>query len=77
MQHNNNNKMHNSIILSTYLFGSVYIFSKSLQLLNQTSLEKDKIPLIVINGTSFIISGYILFTGYKLLNLPQFMFSSK
>jgi uncharacterized protein with PQ loop repeat len=76
LQHNNN-KMYNHIILSASLFGSVYIFSKSLQLLNQTSLEKDKVPLIVINGTTFIISGYILFTGCKLLNLPQFMFSNK
>lgn len=52
--------MYNYIILSSCLFGSVYICSKSLKLINNTLLEK-KIskPLIILNGTIFIISGSI------------------
>ena len=57
--------MYNYIILSSCLFGSVYIFSTSLQSINRTFLENKKIPnnLIIINGLTFIISGYVFLYG--------------
>ena len=53
--------MYNSIILSSCLFGSVYIFSTSLQSINRSFLENKKIPnnLIIINGLTLIISGSV------------------
>ena len=44
--------MYNSIILSSCLFCSVYIFSTSLQSINRSFLENKKTPnnLIIING---------------------------
>ncbi len=59
--------MYNSIILSSSLFGSIYLFSKSLELINKSLLEKKKIPyqLIFINGFTFIISGSIFFLNLK------------
>ena len=53
--------MYNSIILSSCLFGSVYIFSTSLQSINRFFLENKKIPnnLIIINGLTLIISGSV------------------
>lgn len=62
--------MYNSIILSSCLFGSVYIFSKSLELINISLLEYNKTPhkLILINGLSFMISGSIFIYNFKLLN---------
>jgi hypothetical protein len=54
--------MYNSIVISSCLFGSVYIFSKSLNLINELFLlENKKIPhtLILINSLTFVISGSI------------------
>ena len=53
--------MYNSIILSSCLFGSVYIFSKSLEAINKSFLENKKIPnkLFIINGLTCIISGSV------------------
>jgi len=53
--------MHNSIILSSCLFGSVYIFSKSLETINMSFLENKKLPnrLIIINGLTCIVSGSV------------------
>jgi hypothetical protein len=50
--------MYKSIILSSCLCGSVYIFSKSLEFLNK-SLENDKkwSYKVVINGLTFIVTG--------------------
>jgi hypothetical protein len=61
-----NNKMYNYIILSSSLFGSVYLFSTSLKLINRTLLENKKIPhtLILINGLTFGFSGSILLYLY-------------
>ena len=61
------NKMYNSIILSSCLFGSVYIFSKSLELINKSHCENKKIPhkLIVINSLIFVISGSIFAYSFK------------
>ena len=65
--------MSNSIILFSSLFGSVYLMSVSLGLLNRLLLENEKIPrkLIIINGLTFVVSGYI-FIGVSLSNLSHF-----
>lgn len=60
--------MHNSIILSSCLFGSVYLFSKSLELINRPFSENKKIPheLMLINSLTFCISCFVcLYTGFK------------
>ena len=59
--------MYNSIILSSCLFGSVYIFSTSLQLINRSFLENNKTSnnLIIINGLTFIISGSVFLYGIR------------
>jgi hypothetical protein len=61
--------MYNSIILSSYLFGSVFLFSKSLELINRSLLENKKIPhkLILINGLTFILSGSVIIYSFILL----------
>jgi hypothetical protein len=53
--------MYNRIILSSCLFGSVYLFSKSLQLINRQLLEGKKIPrsLLIMNGIILMTSGAI------------------
>jgi hypothetical protein len=53
--------MSNSIILSSCLFGSVYIFSKSFESINMSFSENKKIPnkLIVVNGIICLISGSV------------------
>jgi hypothetical protein len=55
--------MYNSIILSASLFGSVYLFSKSLQLINKSFLENRKIPqeVFLINGVTFVASSSIFY----------------
>jgi hypothetical protein len=54
--------MFESIILSSCLFGSFYLFSLSLGLINNSFLEYKKIPneLIIINGSIFLLSGSII-----------------
>ena len=58
--------MYNSIILSCCLFGSVFLFSKSLELINMSLLENKKIPhkLILINGLTFVTSGSIIIYSF-------------
>lgn len=53
------------VVLSSCLFGSVYICSKSLHLMNQAYLENKKIPnkLMIINGLTFIFSGSVFIYG--------------
>ena len=60
--------MYNSIILSSCLFGSFYICSKSLELINTSLLENKKIPrkLILINGLTFVLSGSIIIYSFAL-----------
>ena len=55
--------MYNSIILSSCLFGSVNVFYKSLELINRTVLENRLVPykLILLNGLTFCMSGFIFF----------------
>lgn len=61
--------MYNPIILSATLFGSIYLCSTSLILINKSHLEDKKISnkLIALNSLTFVISGSIfLFTSLKL-----------
>ena len=59
--------MYKSIVLSSCLFGSVYIYSKSLELINKSFLENKKISnkLMIINGLTCIISGSIFLYGIR------------
>ena len=59
--------MYNSIILSSCLFGSIYIFYILLQLINRFFLENKKISnnLIIINGLTLIISGSVFLYGIR------------
>ncbi len=66
--------MHNAIILSSCLFGSVYLSSISLKLINNLFLENKKIPykLIIINGLTFLSSASIfLYTFHFLTNYKK------
>jgi predicted alpha/beta superfamily hydrolase len=67
--------MNNHIILSSSLFGSIFIFSTSLILTNRALLEYKKIPngVFIINGLTMLVSGsiivyYNIFHGFKMLN---------
>jgi hypothetical protein len=58
--------MYNSIILSSCLFGSIYLCSTSLILINQGLLQNNKIPnkLIILNSFMFVAFGSIfLYNG--------------
>ena len=54
--------MHKSIILASHIFGSYYLFYKSLELINKSYLENEKIPtkLIILNGSVLLLSGYLI-----------------
>jgi hypothetical protein len=60
--------MQNSIILSHILFGSVFLFSRSLELLNKTMSDNKKTQwkLFLINGSIFVASGTILMYSFNL-----------
>jgi hypothetical protein len=66
--------MYKSIILSSFLFGSFYLFSISQGLLNKALLENKKIPykLIIINGLTYLFSGSIVLYNFSLLNSFHF-----
>jgi hypothetical protein len=66
--------MYNSIILSSCLFGSVYLCSTSLVLINKSFLSNKKIPneLIIINGLTFLISGFVIIYSVNLIKLSYF-----
>ena len=62
--------MNNSIILSSCLFGSVYLTSKSLELINRCSLAYDKkMPreLIILNGFALVASSSVFVGSFALL----------
>ena len=63
--------MYNSIILFSCLFGSVYIFSTSLQAINSSFLENKKIPnnLLIINGLTLIMSGSVFLYGITYIKI--------
>jgi hypothetical protein len=54
--------MYKSIILSACLFGSFYLCSISLSLINKSYLENVELPkeLIIINGLTFLVSGLVV-----------------
>ena len=63
--------MYNSIILCSSLFGSVYLMSISLGLINNSLLENKKIvmhKLIIINGLTYLVSSSIVLYNFSLLN---------
>ena len=70
-------KMINHIILSTSLFGSVYLFSISLILTNRALLGYKKIPkeVFIINGLTMLAYGSIFVYNFTLLNSHHFKFS--
>lgn len=59
----------NYIILSTGLFGSVYLCSTTLTLINMTYIENKKMPneLIVLNWLTFIITGSLVICTFEAL----------
>lgn len=63
--------MYNSIILSSCLFGSVYIFSTSLQAINRCFLENKKIlnNLLILNGLTLIMSGSVFLYGITYIKI--------
>ena len=66
--------MYNHIILFSSLFGSVYLFSKSLELINRSNLENKRMihKLILINGLTFMFSGSIILYSLNFINLTHF-----
>ena len=68
------NTMDNHIILSSCLYGSVFLFATSLTLINKALLEDKKIPkeLYIINGLTMFISGSIVVYNFSLLNSCKF-----
>jgi len=66
--------MREHIIVSSCLFGSVYLFSKSLDLLNRTLLENNKMPnnLIMLNGLTFLMSGSVVVYTFSLFRFLRF-----
>jgi hypothetical protein len=63
--------MYNSIILSSCLFGSFYLFSQSLEFINRLQLENKQLPykLILINGFTVILSGSVIIYGFTPLKI--------
>jgi hypothetical protein len=59
----------NNIILSAGLFGSCYLFGKSLQLINESLLHNKNIPteLHVLNILTFMLSGSVVAANYCVL----------
>ena len=62
--------MHNSIILSSCLFGSVYLNVKSIEQINMLFLQKKSIPnrLIILNSLCFTFSSLNFYMIFLLLN---------
>ena len=57
-------KIYDSIIISSCLFGSVYIFSSSLQLINKSYLvNKNLVMLNTLNTLVTVVSGSIFIYG--------------
>jgi hypothetical protein len=71
---NTMNTMNNHIILSSCLYGSVFLFATSLILTNKALLKDKKIPkeLYIINGLTMLGFGSIVIYNFSLLNLSHF-----
>lgn len=54
--------MYKNTILYCYLFGSIYLFSTSLLVINMSLLQNKKIPnkLCIINGLTFFVFGSLV-----------------
>jgi hypothetical protein len=64
-----------SIILSAGLFGSIYLCSTTLTLINMSYIENKKMPneLIILNGFTFIMTGsLVIYTFAALRRLTPF-----
>ncbi len=61
--------MYNSILVSSCLFGSIYLCSKSLKLINQALLQN---KLIIINVLTFVISTSMFVYNFSLVNWSYF-----
>ena len=63
--------MNNFIILSSCLFGSFFLLSKSLEFVNRSFLEDKKIPheLLLINGVIIGTSGSIIIYSFAVMGL--------
>ena len=63
--------MINHIILSSCLYGSIFLFTISLGLTNKALLENKKIPkeLYIINGLTMLASCSIIIHNFSLLNI--------
>jgi hypothetical protein len=68
--------MNNHIILSSCLYGSIFIFTISLTLTNNALLKNKKISkeLYIINGLTMFASGSIVIYNFSLLNFSHFKF---
>ena len=66
--------MYNHIILTSSLFGYIFLFSTSLILTNRAILEDKKIPngVFIINGLTMLVSGSIIVYNFSLLNSSHF-----
>ena len=62
--------MYNSIILSSCLFGSVYIYVKSIKQINMLFLQKKTISnrLIILNSVCFTFTSLNFYMIFLLLN---------
>jgi hypothetical protein len=64
--------MYNSIVVSSCLFGSIYIFSKTLIQINKLLLlnyKKINYDLLIINSLTLVISGSVFVFGVTLIKL--------
>ena len=57
-----------SVVLSSYFLGSVYLFGKSLEIINRKNSEGEMPEkLIALNGLTFVMTGTIVVYSYSLL----------
>lgn len=59
--------MHKSIIIASSLLGSVYLFSKSLELFNKSEFKRLSNDIILLNTTVFFCSSVALVSSYALV----------
>ena len=66
--------MYNHISIASSLFGSVYLFSISLTLLNKALLTNEKIPneIFIANGLTMLVTGSVIMYNFSLLNMSLF-----
>lgn len=59
----------NYIILSSGLFGSIYLCSTTLRLINMAHIKNKKMSheIIILNGFTFIITGSLVISTFEAL----------